>query len=856
MNHHPSCHASLRSLRQRLTIAGCLLFGLACPLAAAENQAAKLWYAQSADKWTDALPIGNGRMGAMVFGGIFDERIQFNEDTLWKGRPHDYVRAGAGDHLAEIRRLLGEGKSKEASALGKTNFLSDPVRQKAYQPFGDLRLHFVGQGDVTDYRRELDLDSALASVSYKAGDVTFVRSAYASYPDRAIVLLITATKPGQISFTLKMDSPHPNSETRAELPSPDQKARFLPANVADLILTGRVQDDGLRFESRVRVIAFGGKISTNDNSITVEKADSATLQLVAATSFKNFQDIGADPAGRCAKDLANLSKRKFADVLADHFADYRKLFRRVSFNLEPDLLQRPAENPAGLPTDQRLKKVRTAGLETDPSLAALHFQYGRYLLIASSRTGGQPANLQGVWNELLDPPWESKWTLNINCEMNYWPAELCNLSECTGPLFDMIDDLAISGARTAKKQYGARGWVAHHNTDLWRGTAPINNIDGIWPTGGAWLCYHLWEHYLFTGDKKFLARAYPAMKSASEFFMDYMVKDSKTGWLVTSPSFSPEQGGLCIGPTMDHQIIRALMDATIESAKILGTDKKFAAQLAAVRQQVAPDQIGQHGQLQEWLEDVDVPDNNHRHMSPLFALYPGAEITPAKTNLFAAAKVLLKWRGDGSTGWSYAWRIPLWARVGDGDFAFRQLNGLLQKRTLPNLFDLCGPFQIDGNFGACAGIAEMLLQSQQTVAAGVSPAVEGGILPPGSAPASAESAISPKRHSAATPHPPGETPGSTAGKMPAATSGEIRILDLLPALPKVWPSGSVTGLCARGGFEVDLTWADGALTKAVIRSKLGHPCVVRCGEHEIQLKTKPGSRDVLDGKLQRAISPN
>ena len=396
-------------------------------------------------------------------------------------------------------------------------------------------------------------------------------------------------------------------------------------------------------------------------------------------------------------------------------------------------------------------------------------------------------------------PWESKWTLNINCEMNYWPAEPCNLSECTAPLFDMIDDLAISGARTAREQYNARGWVVHHNTDIWRGTAPINNIDGIWPTGGAWLCYHLWEHYLFTGDKKFLARAYPVMKSASEFFMDTMVTDPKTGWLITSPSFSPEEGGMVSGPTMDEQLIRALMDATLASAQILHTDKTFATQLAAVRQHVAPDQIGQHGQLQEWLQDIDVPNNNHRHMSPLWALYPGAGITPAQTNLYAAAKILLQWRGDGSTGWSYAWRMPLWARAYDGDMALHQFSGLLQKRTLPNLFDLCGPFQIDGNFGACAGVAEMLLQSQQTE--------------PG--------------------HP------------------DVTLIDLLPALPHAWPDGSVTGLCARGGFEVNMTWRNGQLTQAVIRSKLGQPAMIRYNGHEQPLDLKPGEAMTFNTQLTK-----
>ena len=757
-----------------------VLLCAANPSFAAGNPATRLWYAQPAEKWTDALPIGNGRMGTMIFGGVFDERIQFNEDTLWKGQPHDYVREGAGEQLTEIRSLLAEGNITNAIALARSNFLSDPVRQKAYQPFGDLRLHFPGTADVTDYRRDLDLASAIASVSYRLGNVTFRREIFASYPDRAIVLHMTADKPGQINFTLTMDSPHTNSQT-------------LAIKTNTLALTGQVETGGLRFESRVRVLATGGTIMTNGNAIAVGNADSATLYLVAATSFKNFQDITADPARICAEELSKASKRNFTTVLAEHLADYQNLFGRVSLDLG-------STAAADLPTDERLKRVRTSGLETDPALAALYFQYGRYLLIASSRPGSQPANLQGVWNEALNPPWESKWTLNINAEMNYWPAELCNLSECTGPLFDLIDDLAISGARTAKEQYKCNGWVAHHNTDLWRGTAPINNIDGIWPTGGAWLCYHLWEHYLFTGDKKFLARAYPVMKQASVFFMDYLVEDPKTGWLVTSPSFSPEEGTLCTGPTMDHQIIRALMDATLESAAILEDDEEFAAQLAAVRKLVAPDQIGRHGQLQEWLEDKDVPNNNHRHMSPLFALYPGAEITPAKTNLFAAAKVLLKWRGDGSTGWSYAWRIPLWARVGDGEFAFRQLNGLLQKRTLPNLFDLCGPFQIDGNFGGCAGIAEMLLQSQQTEA--------------------------------------------------GSQKSEVRILDLLPALPKAWLAGSVKGLCARGGFEVDLEWKDGALTKTVIRSKLGNPCIVRANGQTIALKTKTGQECALDSQLK------
>lgn len=769
------------------------------PTPAAKTRAPRLWFAQPAARWEEALPVGSGRLGAMVFGGITDERIQFNEDTLWTGQPHDYVRAGSGDVLPEVRRLLAAGKVKEAEDLARARMLSDPVRQKAYQPFGDLRLHFAGHEKAADYRRELDLDAAVARTRYTVDGVTFTREIFASHPDNVIVVHLTAGRPGTLSFTLRMDSPHQDSSTGIFVGgvSSPREASLPPSSSATLQLTGRVQPDGLRFESRVRALADGGTVRADGTSLVIEHADSATLLLVAATSFRNYEDISADPSERVEHALASLavasakagtSEKLYAALLATHTADHRRLFRRVGL----DLGRTPA---ADLPTDERVRRAK-AGLEADPALAALEFQYGRYLLIASSRPGTQPANLQGVWNELLAPPWESKMTTNINLEMNYWPAELTNLSECTGPLFDLIDDLTVSGARTAQKLYHSRGWVLHHNTDLWRGTAPINNIDGIWPTGGAWLCWHLWEHWLITGDRDFLAqRAYPAMKSASLFFVDSLVRDPRTGWLVTSPSFSPEQGTMTIGPTMDNQLIRSLWQTTREAARLLGTDADLAAQLEKLLPQLPPNQVGRHGQLQEWLDDVDKPGNNHRHMSPLWALYPGADITPADPKVYAAAKLLLQWRGPGSTGWSYAWRIPLWARVGDGDYAYGQLAQLLGKRTLPNLFDLCGPFQIDGNFGATAGIAEMLLQSHQR-----------------------------------------------------APDGTV-IIDLLPALPKAWPTGSVTGLCARDGFEVDLAWQDGALTRATLRSRLGRPAVVRCAGREFALATKPGATCILDGQL-------
>jgi alpha-L-fucosidase 2 len=745
---------------------------------AASDSSECLWYAQPAQQWTDALPIGNGRLGAMVFGGVPDERIQFNEDTLWKGQPHDYVRAGARQHLAEIQKLLFEGQTKQAEDITRKTFLSDPLRQKAYQPFSDLHFHFTGLTNITDYRRDLKLDSAIAGVTYRADGVTYQREAFASYPDQVIVLHFTANQPRQINFGLTMDSPHTNSETRAI------------ANDT-LALTGQVETDGLRFKSRVRVINTGGEVTTNGDAIVVKNADAVTVILSGATSFKNFQDISADPSQKCSEIMARVAGKSYDSLLAAHLADYQALFGRVKLDLGQT-------TRADLPTNERMQAVKRSNLDGDPAFAALYFQYGRYLLISSSRSGGQPANLQGLWNAELAPPWESKWTLNINCEMNYWPAELCNLSECTEPLFAMIDDLAISGGRTAQEQYDCRGWVVDHNTDLWRGTAPINNIDGVWPAGGAWLCYHLWEHYLFTRDKEFLARVYPDMKGASLFFMDYLIKDPKTGWLVTSPSFSPEQGGQCYGPTMDNQLIRALMDNTIAAAAVLQTDKTFASDLKKIRDQLPPNQVGKYGQLQEWLEDIDTPNNNHRHMSPLWALYPGADISPANQKIWDAAKLLLKWRGAGSTGWSYAWRIPLWARTGDGEYAYQQLTGLFARRTLPNLFDLCGPFQIDGNFGATAGMAEMLLQSQWT-----------------------------KKQD----------------------DSDMRIISLLPALPKEWPTGSIQGLCARDGFVIDMAWDKGALTHAVIHSKLGKPCVLQYDGHEITLKSQTGKDYAFNGNL-------
>ena len=743
--------------------------------AAREKSTTLLWYDKPAEKWTEALPIGGGRLGAMIFGGTAEERIQFNEDTLWAGKPRNYVRAGSADIVPQVRALLAEGKIIEAQDLARAKMLSDPVRQKPYQAFGDIRLAFPGHEAPANYRRELDLDSAVATTRYEVDGVTYTREVLASYPDNVVALRLTTSRPGALTFGVRLDSPHKAAATTAAT-----------GGAPRLELTGDVEPDGMRFAATLRVLADGGTTRADGQSLRVEGADSATLLLVAATSFKTWEDISADPAARCAAYLTALAARDYASLRATHVADHRKLFRRASLDLAKTEF-------SVLPSDARIQRLRKgASLDTDPALAALHFNYGRYLLIACSRPGTQPANLQGIWNESLNPPWEGKYTTNINVQMNYWIAELTGLGECHEPLFDAIDDLRVSGARTAEQLYRSRGWVLHHNFDLWRGTAPINNIDGLWPTGGAWLCHHLWERWLFTGDREFLAsRAYPALREASLFFVDYLVRDEKTGWLLTSPSHSPEQGPTTVGPTMDNQLIRFLWTATIAAARELNRDADLATELEGLLSKLPPNQIGKHGQLQEWLEDVDVPDNAHRHMSPLWALYPGADITPADPKIHDAARLLLKWRGDGSTGWSFAWRMPLWARVGDAEMAYRQFGLLLAKRTLPNLFDLCGPFQIDGNFGAAAGVVEMLVQSHLSTPEGVV------------------------------------------------------MIDLLPALPEAWPAGTVKGLRARGGFTVDLVWKGGRVATAKITSALGRPARVRINGEIVALTLAAGTGTTL-----------
>ena len=720
-----------------------------------------LWYEAPARQWVEAVPIGNGRLGAMVFGGVEAERIQFNEDSLWTGQPQDYQHEGAAEHLPQIRKLLLEGKQREAERLASQRFMSAPLRQEDYEPFGDLRLSFPDHRQVSGYRRELDIDQAIARVRYRVGDATFTREVSASHPAQAIAVRIACDKPGRLTFAATLTSPHTGSAT----------ARV---DGSTLALRGRVTqrsrtktESVLKFEARLRVAASGGKVSVTDAGVNIAGADSAVLLLAAATSYKSHDDVSGDPAARAAAHLAAIGGKSYEAIRNEHVADHQRLFRRVTLSLgRTDAAMRP--------TPARIRALKQA---PDPQLAALFFQYGRYLLIASSRAPGHPANLQGMWNDKLSPSWGSKYTVNINTEMNYWPAEAMALPECHEPLFRLLEDVAVTGAKTAKTFYNCRGWVLHHNTDLWRGTAPINASNhGIWPTGGAWLCQHLWWHYQFGGDKQFLAtRAYPILKGAALFFVDYLMEDPRgeRKWLISGPSNSPENGGLVMGPTMDHQVIRSLFGWVIEASAILDVDAELRQKLSQMRARIAPNRIGRFGQLQEWLEDKDSPKNRHRHLSHLWGLHPGSEIHPRTTPKLAdACRVSLTHRGMGNVGWSLAWQVNLWARLGDGERAYQALHKLLADNMNPNLFDQCWsgrplPFEIDANFGAPAGIAEMLLQSH---------------------------------------------------------AGELH---LLPALPKAWPDGEVRGLRARGGVDVAITWRNGKAARAVLRG-------TRAGKHRLR----------------------
>lgn len=761
-----------------------LLFFTAITLTgAAQKQpfsSASLWYEHPAADWNEALPVGNGRLGAMIFGQVETERLQLNESTVWAGEPEDFVNPAAREVLPLVRTLLFSGQYAEAQKLAQERMMGHKPTHSRYQTLGDLYIDFGKEhaAQITNYQRYLDLDSAVAGVCYRSGGIGFSREIFSSAPDQALVLRLLADQPAALSAGFRLS--RPGGFARLEIAG------------HDIILRDHVdRGHGVQLVTRLRIVPEGGTVSVQDSVVRIEKADRITVFLTAATDYWK-----TDPESVTADHLESVSRKSYSTLKIAHIADYQQFFKRVGLNLGDT-------NNQSMPTDRRLAALQNGA--ADPALIALYYQFGRYLLISSSRPGGLPTNLQGIWADGLNTPWDADFHININIQMNYWPAEICNLPEMHLPFLQFIDSLQDDGRKTAREMYSKRGTVAHFTTDAWHFTETYGETQwAMWPMGMAWSVQHFWEHYLFSGDQDFLEkRAYPVMRDAALFCADWLVANPKTKLLVSGPSISPENrfktakgeiSTMVMGPTMDHMIIRSLLESTIAASLILQTDDEFRARLQSILKRLAPTRIGSDGRIMEWTEEFDEPEPGHRHISHLFGLHPGHEISPKTPELMAAARKTIDYRlahGGGHTGWSRAWIINFFARLRDGDAAYENLQALLRKSTLPNLFDNHPPFQIDGNFGATAGITEMLLQSQD---------------------------------------------------------GEI---ELLPALPAAWPQGRIHGLCARGGFEIGMEWEDGKLKQVEIMSKWGKECVVKYGDRQVALKNmNTGERYLLNGDLK------